>query len=138
MSTPECNGKRDSDHNSEGDVMSKIDNLTQTAPERIYLLVDNDLATGNTPDVFPDNEWAVSWTTEHQKGTVEYVRADLVPTWKAAPDSPGVWADVGGWMREFYVEADGLWSDDIDRSYCATFDEFVSDTRWFGPIPEDK
>lgn len=68
------------------------DNLTLTAPETIYLCVSDDPYDHENALSFPENHEAVSWYAgKPVNQTVEYVRADLVPTWKDAPDAPGWW-----------------------------------------------
>lgn len=109
------------------------DRLTATAPQTIYLCVSDEDHDRDEP--FPSNVDDVTWSTDGPVNvTVEYVRADLVPTWKPLPDCVGSWnyypPDQG------CVRIHSWWvCDDCLKNPA---DLLPIGGKWFGPIPEDK
>lgn len=57
-----------------GDANEMVDNLTLTAPERIYLWSEH---TEGRDETFMGGNWSTLTHDDHE--SVEYVRADLVP-----------------------------------------------------------
>lgn len=110
-----------------------IDNLTKTAPENIYLWSEH---TEGRDETFMGGNWS---TVQHEDyESVEYVRADLVPTWKSLPDCVGQWMNSDREVWSIYHAHPDKYLCFLDADMYDKPVEKLFAWRWFGPIPEDK